>query len=320
MDGPVAKDTAPPEAVGAGRGWEATLGRAIAISSLVIVVAVAVTKWSEWSALLSDANVAPLVAALALGLLGQFLNSVIAFESLRLGGSPIPLRSVYRIITVGGLAKFIPGGVWQIGSQYGLGRSEGLDFRSSMLAWIEPTAFNVAIGGGLALLAATTVDYGVSALLLVPAALCCFLASTNPVRHRIYRLVRLTAPEQDQARPYEGWGLGVTVTVAIIALTGVGGMLIVEAFNLPNPGFLGCVAAFVGAWVVGVLVFPVPGGLGVREGALIIALSPWLSAPEAVLVATAGRLVAVAAELLAAMVGISIRPACAAVQSARPND
>lgn len=106
-----------------------------------------------------------------------------------------------------------------------------------------------------------------------------------------------------------GWLVRVALTVAVVAGTGLGGMLIVDAFSLaPSPGFLGSLAAFVGAWVVGVLVFPVPGGLGVREGALVLALSPWMPAYEAVLVATAGRLVAVASELLAAAAGVIIKP------------
>jgi len=293
--------------------WERVVGIAVSITAVATIVVVAATHWAEWSNILSDAAPTPLLAAVLVGGIGHFLNTVIAHESLKVSGSPIPLRSVYRIIAVGGLAKFIPGGVWQIGTQYGLGRAEGLGFQRSILAWIEPTAFNVSVGGGMALLAATTVDYRFPKALLVLGALIAFAASTNPVRHRVYRLVRLIPAGEKSPLPMAGWVVRVALTVVVVAGTGLGGMLIVDAFSLaPSPGFLGSLAAFVGAWVVGVLVFPVPGGLGVREGVLVLALSPWMPAHEAVLVATAGRMVAVASELMAAAAGVIIKPGGAA--------
>lgn len=292
-----------------GKRWERWIGFTIAAAALVVIAVVAISNWAEWSRLVARARLLPLIGALAAAIVGQFLNTVIAHESLKVDGSPLPLRAVYRIIAVGGLAKFIPGGVWQVGSQYGLGRAEGLGFRTSMLAWIEPTAFNVTVGGGLALLAATTTAYGIPAILLVAGALLAFAASTNPIRYRIYRMVRLVAKNHPEPARFAGWPLRFGLTVGIIALTGLGGMLVIVAFGLaPSPGFLGSVAAFVGAWVIGVLVFPVPGGLGIREGALVIALAPWIPASEAVLVATASRLVAVAAELGGALIGLTIRP------------
>lgn len=286
--------------------WERRLGVGIAVATGVVVVVVAASKWSEWSALLSDARPAPLIAALGVGMLGQFLNTVIAHQSLRVARTPISLSSTYRIVTVGGLAKFIPGGVWQIGSQYGLGRSEGLGFRSSMLAWVEPTVFNITVGGSMALLAATTVGYDVPAVFLVVGALVGLALSTNLLRHKAYRIVRLIPRDHEAGPPFEAWATRFTLTLAVVATSAFGGLLVIDAFGLPSPGFSGSVAAFVGAWVLGVLVFPVPGGLGIREGALVLLLTPWLSTPEAVLVATASRLVGVAAELVGAVIGITL--------------
>lgn len=290
------------------RRWRRALTLGIVGAVVAVVGFVAINNWDEYRGLLRDAGLLPLIGALALAILGHFLNTVIAHRSLQVDGSQIRLRSVYRINSVGGLAKFIPGGVWQIGSQYGMGKTEGLGFRHSMLAWIEPTAFNVTVGAGLACFAATTVGYGIPIPLLLVGGTLALVASTNPVRYWIYRLIRLIPPNQSPPSAFAGWPSRFGLTVVIIATTGLGGLLIITAFGLPSPGFAGSVAAFVGSWVIGVLVFPIPGGLGVREGALVIALSPWMSGPEAVLVATAGRLVAIAAELLAAMLGAAIRP------------
>lgn len=303
------------------RTWELIVRWAVVVAALVVVAVVAVASWTEWAALLAAARPGLLLLALAAGVVGQYLNVIIAHESLRVTGTPVPLRAVYRMIAVGGLAKFIPGGVWQVGSQYGLGKAEGLGFRSSMLAWIEPTAFNITIGSAFALLAATTVDYGIPPILLIVGALAALAVSTNPIRHWIYRLVRLAPPGSAQPGRMDGWPFRAGVAAAIIGLTGVGGMLVVGAFGIePSPGFLGSVAAFVGAWAVGVLVFPVPGGLGIREGALVLALAPWMPAHEAVLIAASSRLVAVAAELLAALVGVVIAPGSGLSPAAATQD
>jgi len=289
--------------------WKRTVGFLVATATMVVVTIVAIANWSEWQSLLTDAKWQALLGALATAVAGQFLNATIAHRSLRVRGTELRLGTVYRINAVGGLAKFIPGGVWQIGSQYGLGRAAGLNFRRSMLAWVEPTAFNVTVGAGLAMLAAVTVDYGIPSLLLIPGGIAALIASTNPVRNRLYRLIRLVPTHEGRTDPMAGWPSSFATTVAIIALTGIGGVLVIEAFGLqPSPGLFGSVAAFVGAWVVGVLVFPIPGGLGVREGALVLALSPWMSSPQAVLVAAASRLIAVAAELVAAVVASMVGP------------
>lgn len=289
------------------------------IAVIAIVVAVGSANWDSYRELLRNARPLPLAGALLAGLAGHMLNTLIAHDSLRLEGAPLPFQAVYRVNSVAGLAKFLPGGVWQIGSQYGVGRTEGLGFRHSMLAWLEPTAFNVTIGSGLALLAATQVDYGIPAALLVIGSAVALLASTNPIRYRLYRMIRVMPRDQAIPAAFVGWPLRAGLTALVIAASGLGGLWVIAAFGLESPGFVGSVAAFVGAWVVGVLVFPIPGGLGVREGALVLALSPWMSAADALLVAAAARLVGLAAELLAALVSVAIRPTGADIGGQTPT-
>jgi len=288
--------------------WERVVSWLVVIATLAIAALIAVVYWDEYRVLLASTRVLPLVGAFTAGLVGQFLNVSIAHKSLSVEGTRLPLRSVYRIVSVGGLAKYIPGGVWQIGSQAGLGHAAGLTFRHSMLVWIEPTAFNITVGGGLALLAATQVDYDIPTLLLLLGAATAFVASTNRVRYAIYRLIRLI-PKDRQTPPTSltGWVSQFSLTGVIVALTGLGGILVISAFGLQSEiSFVGSVAAFVGAWVIGFLAFPIPGGIGVREGALVFALTPWMPPHEAVLVAAASRLVAITAELASGLIGAAI--------------
>jgi hypothetical protein len=300
--------------------WERVLTATIIVAVLVTVVWVAAANWDAYRTLVQSLNPVHLLGALAAGLIGQFLNVVIAHISLRGEGVPLSLGSTYRLITVGGLAKYIPGSVWQIGSQAGLGRTAGLNFRHSMLAWIEPTVFNITVGSGFALLAATQVEYGIPDLFLIPVGLFALIASMNPFRYAVYRLVRLTPRSNPVPLIRTGWPQQFLLTVAIIALTGTGGMLVVSAFELESSiGFIGSVVAFVGAWVVGFLAFPIPGGIGVREGALVLALAPWIPAHEAVLIAAASRLVAITGELASGLAGMSVGLRTKPISTRDPN-
>lgn len=274
----------------------------------VVVVVVVTRRWSEFATLLESARWVPLSIAGLILMIGSALSVVVAHQALRSDGISISYRSVYRLVAVAGLAKFIPGGFWQVGSQYGLGRGEGLNFRQSMLAWVEPSAFNLTIGGSMALTAAAFVDYGMPAYVLIPAAIIALATSTNPVRHWFYRTARLVARDAPHPPILAGWPSRAGVTALAVVSSGVSGMLITSSFDLASaPGFVGSLAAFVGAWAIGFLFFPVPGGLGVREGALTVLLSPWMPAHEALLVAAASRLIAVVGELAAALVGAGMR-------------
>lgn len=300
--------------------WERVLTATIMVAVLVTVVWVAAANWDAYRTLVQSLNPVHLLGALAAGLIGQFLNVVIAHISLRGEGAQLSLASTYRLITVGGLAKYIPGSVWQIGSQAGLGRAAGLNFRHSMLAWIEPTVFNITVGSGFALLAATQVEYGLPDLFLIPVGLLALIASMNPFRYAVYRLVRLIPRNNPGPRIRTGWPQQFLLTAAIIALTGAGGMLVVSAFELESSiGFTGSVVAFVGAWVVGFLAFPIPGGIGVREGALVLALAPWIPAHEAVLIAAASRLVAITGELVSGLAGMSVGLRAKPISARDPN-
>lgn len=288
--------------------WRHWIALVVVLSTLTAVGVIGYNNWDEYRVLLSTAGLLPLGGAILVGIAGQALNSAIAQKSLAEEGASLPLTSVFRLNAIAGLAKYVPGGVWQIGSQAALGGTAGLRFRHSMMAWIEPTAFNITVGGAIALLAATQVGYGISASVLLAAALLAFLASTNPARYAVYRLVRLV-PKDRKSPPlaFKGWPTQVILTVLVIALTGLGGLLVTVAFDtVSNPGYVGSVAAFVGAWVVGFLAFPVPGGIGVREGVLVLALAPWMPPLEAVLIAAASRLVATAAELASGLIGLAL--------------
>jgi glycosyltransferase involved in cell wall biosynthesis len=282
------------------------------VRPLLMVVLVGLTGWivvgnrTAFADLMTEAELLPLVLAMAFGILGQFLNAWIAKVSLGVEGTDAPLRIVYRILAVGGMAKYIPGGVWQVASQVGIGRAYGIGTRGAVLAWLEPTAFNVTIGGGLAFMLASSIGYPIPTPAFLVAGAGLLIASAEPARRRVYRLLRLTVDLPDRT-VVAAWITRATITGVIVLSTGAAGMLVISAFPIDSqPTLLQSSAAFTGAWVIGVLAFPVPGGLGVREGALVLALSPWMPPHQALLVAAASRLVAMVGELVSGLISVAV--------------
>jgi len=67
------------------------------------------------------------------------------------------------------------------------------------------------------------------------------------------------------------------------------------------PSVLPAAAVFIGSYVAGIIAVFAPGGLGVREAAMVILLSPVTGPAPALLLAIASRLWLVALEILTAL-------------------
>ncbi|HEU0318276.1 MAG TPA: polyprenol monophosphomannose synthase, partial [Solirubrobacteraceae bacterium] len=94
----------------------------------------------------------------------------------------------------------------------------------------------------------------------------------------------------------------VAVNVGGWTATGLGASVLAGALLGPArvPGALTLLGTFALAWVVGVLVPLLPGGLGPRDAALAVGLAPAIGPGRAAVLALALRVVSLAGELLAA--------------------
>jgi hypothetical protein len=71
----------------------------------------------------------------------------------------------------------------------------------------------------------------------------------------------------------------------------------------PDAGWATTTVAFATAWVVGFLVLPVPAGLGIREGALLVILGGSVAAGALLAASLAHRMVTILAEIV--MIGVN---------------
>lgn len=250
--------------------------------------------------------------------------------------TPTPVAAGVRIWFLSNLARYVPGNLWSFVGAVELARREGAPRRTTLavMALTQALSVGVALLVGLPVLVAEWARLGRPALLglaaLVALALLVGLLwrpLERLVRGRypdlglvLDRLLRRGAGDAGDARDAEGHApmvpsRGVVAGLAggyllYWALTGLAfAALIRSIFPLAASGIPLAVAGYAAGYAVGFLSLLTPAGLGVREGVLVLALSPVMPAGPALVVALVSRLWLMVFELLGAPVAYAIERA-----------
>jgi uncharacterized membrane protein YbhN (UPF0104 family) len=281
---------------------------AVAVLVLVVLAFFAYAVVDAWDA---TGGVLPSVArfAVAVGLWAVGLVCGSYAWAVLLGGEHRIEHGAALIVAQ--LAKYVPGGVWQVSGQVALARSAGVEVRRAATAF-SVLAVCQAVAGFtfVPLLAITWTDAPIAVRVLLGVGSLASLALIDR-RWMVWVLARIprTRDASHALVPSQGaivraWVAGVVAlvlaTIAYLVLLGGYG-------SVPRVGFVA--AAFATAWTVGFLVIPLPSGLGLRE-AVLVGLLHGL-APTSVVVATSvyQRLATIVAEaVMAAIVSHRVRP------------
>jgi len=284
----------------------AVVGTIIALAGLGFVAGLMVRERETLAALLREPRAGWLAAALLAGLAGMTGIGLAWGAILRRLDRGLPLPETLRGYFVGQLGKYVPGGVWGVVGRGEWARRGGVApvaaYSSALLSMV--TAYLAACTVALVCLpwgvptfeereAPIALAFAVG--LLGPAGLVLLHPRvTGPLLRALERLVRrpvgLRVPAWGAsagfvARQLPSWLLIGAATWA--TARGLGVDLDPVAVLLAT-----CVS-----WVVGFLVIPVPGGIGVREAAFVGLLA---ADGATAAVALSARLVFVAVDLLGA--------------------
>jgi hypothetical protein len=274
-----------------------------------------------------------------LSLCGEFFHQV-------MWASPSPLRRypAIRAYLVSHLGKYVPGKAMVVVIRAGMSVPYGARGITAAVATFYETLVMMAAGGLIAAIGfgATSTDSETVITLDAPVgwdrlgailsqipmfAFCAgiglvlgfafLLIVLPPVFRRLTHLITTpfggvgaeTSPRVS-ARLL-GWGLfwstlcwiflGLSQIAVVCAISPIGGSGAVRLAPL-------AIASVAIATVAGFIVAVLPGGLGVREGVLMVALGPAISDGAAVAAAILLRLVWIAAELIAGAALVAIRP------------
>jgi hypothetical protein len=241
----------------------------------------------EWRLDLPMAGLGLLLLLMAFALLP------LAFQQILAGlGRPIGYLQAYHGFYISQLAKYLPGRVWVVPGRALALKPYGIDAVSSSFGMLIES-FVLAITGVIVFVPyALLSPNGTFSWLWYLSPLLLFLLHPRVFNTALRWLQTRLGNEKSSV------DLSNRQSLSIIALgllfwvvTGVGFTALVASVRSIPGDFLWILpGAFSFSWAVGSLVFVSPGGLGAREGALVLMLSPVLATPIPAIVALLSRL------------------------------
>jgi dolichol-phosphate mannosyltransferase len=286
----------------------AALGRRHA-RPLLAVVAVAGLAWAGWSqrdAIASfDWSIDGWQLALSVTLfaVAPLLQAMTFALGLRRIGAHGPAHGLVRVWARSFLLRYEPSGA--VGFVYRVTARERMGASTAQVLTVTGYEQLAAVAAGAVAATAGFVGAGIdppviSIVLFVGALLAAFAARSRGVARWLHE--RLRARGIETAGPLRGRTLALMIGLDAIGwvATGLGAWTLARALHATGglDAFL-LLGAFALSWLLGVLVPLAPGGLGLREGSLIVSLTASIGAGAATGIALALRLVSFAGELLA---------------------
>lgn len=282
-------------------------------AGLWFLVATARAHWPELTQIEVTVRWRPLIAASLLTALTYVYNVGIWNRTLRWWSQRLPFREALRIWFLTNLARYIPGTVWQFVGLAAMSRAAGVAPGAAtgaiLLQQLVLLATGIAITAGLAprFLGPWAGQLSPWTVVVTVGSALALFAVVLPRAGRFVRALgsRFGRPDLTWPNPPNGEFMGYVVALALPWLAygtafywfadamfgGDGGVSVVTA-----------VAAFVGSYVAGLIAVFAPGGLVVRETALVLALTGAVGADRALFLSIGSRLWLVAVELATACV------------------
>jgi uncharacterized membrane protein YbhN (UPF0104 family) len=287
--------------------------RIVFVTVILAVAAITLAKtWDDVRATVLLTSPIDLLASGGLVLAGLSLSVLTWRRCLLEMGSRVVLSAASRIYLLGQLGKYLPGSVWALFAQTEIGRAAGVPRARGFAASVVAVAVNTAVGLalGVAILPGAS-ELGVGyTWALVGIAVLCAAALAPPVLTRLVNFGITTINRPPLERPVAWRGIGVASAWSGASYVAYGLSVWVLAVSVGAPAgqsLLLCVAGVPLAMIAGLVVFIAPSGLGVREAALVAALTPVLEPSQGLAVALLARLVFTAADFVAALAVVPLR-------------
>ncbi len=277
----------------------------VAVTILVFLARSLLANWANLHVSLGQLRWDWLLLSALFFALGYGVSALLWHESLVVFDSSPGFRRALEIILLSQLPKYLPGGFWAIVGLVELAKKAGVR-RSVSLASVglisaaqvlSGLIFGVAVGLDLAVLGRTR-------LLAVGAGVVLAAVFMHP--SVFSRVVRASFRLVGQECPPMSLSLGQTIWLLLVALlhfplAGLG-LYFMAAALVPLspstiPSFMGAYAL---SWTIGYVAIFAPGGLGVREGIMVLLLTTAATLPVAILVSLAQRVWLTVIELVLA--------------------
>lgn len=313
------------------KSWRLVVGWILAVAILVFLGQTLFATWDQVVKSGFEFRFDWLLLAVSLGLL--VLGRAFAVEAWRrivtALGNPISFRVAFRGWFISNLARYIPGNVWQVATLMVLVEPYGVSKTNVVLSQAVYTAIALSIAGLVGLYVLPAFIPALATWIWIAGALfvVAILVLAQPrvfelivdLTHRIIMRFRTRfMPNGNEARSSSPPHARLTFPRGLLILLCSAGMWMTNgiAFFLfmrsatglgldKLPVFIAMNAA---AYLIGYVSFITPSGLGFREGALAVFLTPFFPTPAAVALALAARLWSTAGEMLGVLIAVLPAP------------
>jgi uncharacterized membrane protein YbhN (UPF0104 family) len=231
-------------------------------------------------------------------------------------GSRIRPFDGLRVFALTNLTRYIPGTVWQFAGLAGMAKAAGASASASSVGVILlqivtlGTGFAICLSATPRLLGSWAQDMSTNEQLALAAVLVALLVIAMPrmlpvIRRWTERVLKRPLPLP--VPPHGPFALYVVrVAVGWVGYGLAFWMLTHALLGDAAPSAWVAVTSYVASYMVGLLAVLAPGGLVVREGALVVLLTPSIGAQQALLVALAARLWQVVLEVMLALAVMAV--------------
>ena len=298
------------------RRWLWLVQGAVTVLVVAFAAKVLTRNWSELRGLDVVVRIRPGWLLLSAGAVAvAYIVQIESWRRILAGWSqPLAFATAARIWCVANLARYVPGKVWSIAGLVVLAQRAGVPAGVTTASSVAIQA--LGLGSGV-VVAVASVPRSVPALGLAAAAAIAVLTTLvlvweAPVRW-LARLLGSTYPLR--TLPWRAAAAAGTFTTVGWVTYGVAfwllahGLLAIPAPPLGLP-VVAAVGVFALGYILGWVALLAPGGLGVRELALVGLLTPFLGGGDALAVTLASRVLLTLTELGAALItmAVGIRP------------
>lgn len=285
------------------------VGVVLALLAVAFVGRALVRDRAEIGDALDGASTGWLAVALVLAAMGMVAIAVPWRRAIRMLGDDMPMAQVVPRYFLGEIGKYLPGGVWpilgrgELARRWGVRRAAAYGSVLLSLFALYLAAMFVAVAGLPSLLTGGDGTGPIAVLALLPLGL--VVLHPRVLRLGVGVVERLARRQLDL--PIPPWRASVALVARYVpAWLAIGAATWAVARSLdPTVGVLEIGAAATLSWLVGFVLVPVPGGVGVREAAFVAAagsLDPGIAAA----VAVAARVIFVVVDAGGAVIGSAL--------------
>ena len=222
----------------------------------------------------------------------------------------LKFRKAFKIFFYSTMGKYVPGKVWSVLGAVYLCEKEGIPPKVSGTAAVLFQALNMIAGLLLVVLVSGTKFLGgIPKILYLPLAMILIIFIYPPLMEKVLNaFLKLLKREPIKIGLSFRHNLGFTLLFLLSwCVYGVAFNVFIRSLTPYSYDLMLFIAsAFVLSYVIGFLSVFIPGGLGVREGILVLYLSNYFPLPVATLIALLSRLWMTAAEILGLAVSFKL--------------